>query len=464
MFSDVTYKKPSLDHLLFADEIPVIKSIYVIRLRLTRFVGADLPSPILPWVFDKLNLGMGNENTIAKNFIGKIRYQLLLFVAKKTSHLPETKLKSLIRKIWQQLNYCLWQLEEFIDGSWLFIKRLITGIIFIGFSEGIILSELDEIGLRILKSLDMEDYETRMNSLFNGIKNKNCFYELLYILTFIYTILCLLVFINQLTPYINQIYTLVISILYKLIPTSYIPNILIYFLFLILFVFLLIFLINVLTVIPIRILSRIRDVEYCESTALVEILRILFELARDNALTEPIARESMIYRTERLAYLTRLIPFKYPYKNYSISQHFINISELIREKGKLLFIPTESTLPNLRNDFYKLAGIFITGYYGNFNILFPEFQIVSVEPTPLKTKKGGKLIYLIQGIGFMIPLIVLVCLMVLPNLENFLHIKPNYELLFLLSISWLLLGIDSYLKLGVTKSFIDFVKGLKELA
>ena len=58
-------------------------------------------------------------------------------------------------------------------------------------------------------------------------------------------------------------------------------------------------------------------------------------------------------------------------QNWS-QEHFKQISFFIQERGRWVIAPIETTLADLRQDFYELAIMLIKGNYGEFHW---QFQI-----------------------------------------------------------------------------------------
>ncbi len=158
---------------------------------------------------------------------------------------------------------------------------------------------------------------------------------------------------------------------------------------------------------------------------------------------------------EVLALNNLLIPASYPHKASRgswVEKHLRAISAYIHDGQSWLLAPKQDTLENLRRDFHRLAQIYITGLYGEFN---PEEVIHSLED-----KKGIlKIPTTFKFIGYFLPPLIMIFILINPSMNP----GFNEDLLTLFFMSWLLIGIDRYLNLGIIESILNLAKGLKDL-
>ncbi len=191
---------------------------------------------------------------------------------------------------------------------------------------------------------------------------------------------------------------------------------------------------------------------------IVTVLYIVYELSRDDILIIPKRRKDLIMLINLLAETTLFLPATSKILNESsqawVEEHFENISFYISERGRWACSPTISSLDGLRRDFTNLAIIYITERYGEFQWMDKPSR-VQVKLTYLNSFLAA--IPKIMSIA--IPLILLS-----PPVNNQIKlagIQPGIVSLIL--IAWLLISVDSLLKLGVIQSFVEISKGIKEL-
>lgn len=113
-----------------------------------------------------------------------------------------------------------------------------------------------------------------------------------------------------------------------------------------------------------------------------------------------------------------------------------------------LYAPQSHTLEDLRHDFSELARIFCTGLYGEFQ---PEDL-----PVPEKRTGVSRFFRILQTLGFVVPLAVMGFFLLNPT------VNPDLDrsLVWIFFISWLMIGIDRYLNLGILDPILNFAKGL----
>jgi hypothetical protein len=214
--------------------------------------------------------------------------------------------------------------------------------------------------------------------------------------------------------------------------------------------------------VPIKLLSRFRDTIWSETICAKTTIFLLAELSRDDVLINPMKRKFLLSRMERLAVVTKLIPLTNPYariRNKSVDEHFEKISNFIRERESWIYSPLETTLWDLRNDFFELASVYLSGSYGMFSASLPDYLVSRQKEKASKTSSYGQTL---RSLSLLVPLIFIGLIILIPDdklpFDN--AIEPTLVLIF---ISWFLLSVDQLLNLGVVKGLIDLAKGIKDL-
>ncbi|NEQ99011.1 MAG: hypothetical protein F6K30_20220 [Cyanothece sp. SIO2G6] len=212
--------------------------------------------------------------------------------------------------------------------------------------------------------------------------------------------------------------------------------------------------------ISLKVVSRLRRSRFSESTCVLESLRILIELEREDALSYPLQKKYLMIRMDYLASMSLLIPNHYPghrHRKAWVNNQFRSISAFIHDRQSWLYAPGATTLQDLRRDFHMLARMYVDGSYG----AFPHSE--EFWPKPVPTRKRW-LSVIAQGIIFFVPLGLIVLALAFPGrLPTPLQVPEIQQALVWVGIAWLLLGIDKYLNLEVLDSIVDLASGLKGL-
>ena len=212
--------------------------------------------------------------------------------------------------------------------------------------------------------------------------------------------------------------------------------------------------------IPLKIAARLRDSKFSESACALESLRILIDLEREDALVYPLQKKYLMIRMSYLSSISLLIPKQYPSNRYRrswINNQFRSISAFIQDRQSWLYAPGETTLQDLRRDYHMLAKMYIDGSYGSF----PYSEEFQPEPVPVRQQQSQTIA---QWLGFLLPLGLIVSAFFFPNsLPTPLQSPEIQEVFIWLGTTWLLIGIDKYLNLGVLDSIVDLASGLKGL-
>lgn len=224
------------------------------------------------------------------------------------------------------------------------------------------------------------------------------------------------------------------------------------------------FFLTPITILISRIYFSIVQLLFPESLCVREILYLLFDLSRNDVLHNPERKKLLLYRTNSLARMTNLIAkrnfIREPEIQDWIDIHFSSISLYIRERERWIVSPNETTLENLRNDFFKLFHIYLSGKYGEFQWTNREEKALIEEP-----RDGKKILKVIfRLLGFVVPLITLGLYLWKPGLfpDN---IQQNFDsqVVGLIFAAWLFVTLDINLKLGILEQFLKILKGLKDI-
>lgn len=211
---------------------------------------------------------------------------------------------------------------------------------------------------------------------------------------------------------------------------------------------------------PTRLLARRWDRKYQENICVREALFILFELKNEQAISDAEIRRNIQYRLNRLAYYTLGLAGRFASQNKNNQQwlenHFGQMAAYIQERERWILAPQPTTREQLNAELEKLAAIYISGNYGSFQ-WDPAFTI--------QTQPEGWWVLIFKRIGrmlvFLLPAGLMVWMLFNETITAWLGI-PTSLLAFLLA-AWVLLGIDSALKLGVVSDLLKFAKGLRDL-
>lgn len=205
---------------------------------------------------------------------------------------------------------------------------------------------------------------------------------------------------------------------------------------------------------------------FAETLCIETFMYLIVELSRDDVLTRSTRRKGLLIRINHLAQNTLLLSSRYASKDEInknwLEKHFRHMERYIREREQWVIAPRETTLDDLRQDFYSLlANIYMTGDYGNF-----KWSSGDKETKP-EVSKSSRLQYLLTKlprflVGIVLPLVGLgLIVMGRGDLFTETHIDPKiWTLIF---ITWFLLAIDAILKIGIVAGFTDVAKGLKDL-
>ena len=217
----------------------------------------------------------------------------------------------------------------------------------------------------------------------------------------------------------------------------------------------------IIAVFALRIAVIFVDKHYADTLSAISSIYLLIELAQDDVITDPEKRRELLNRVRILERNIQLLPLCFSsgssQNDLWIYSYFKKIENYVREREKWVVASTEKTLKTLREDFSTLAEIMVSGNYGEF---IPKEQERDEEPDQ-NLPTSPKYTSLLRLLATILPFILLIAIFIFPNAINALGIDNNIVALFLLA--WLLLAIDSSLRLGILDNATTIIKTLREL-
>lgn len=211
--------------------------------------------------------------------------------------------------------------------------------------------------------------------------------------------------------------------------------------------------------ISIRFIGRIIDNFFAESHCIRELIYILIDLNRHDAVHNPRIKIRLLNRIEHLSMMTLLIPSRYQNNKTNKSwmhKHFWLLSIHIKERGRWLGAPSHNTIITLRHEFKGLLNLYISGQYG-------KFEWADTSMPEIKTKDNKKDYFsgrLYRFLGIFIPLILIIIYAIYIQSNQGVY-SENLEQVAIIFISWLLIYIDISLNLGVTESLLNLIKNVR---
>ncbi len=199
---------------------------------------------------------------------------------------------------------------------------------------------------------------------------------------------------------------------------------------------------------------------FADAFSLLSILYLLIELYHDDVLLDPRKKISLQLRINNLSRNISFLQNRYASKNKSnqdwSKEHFHRLSNFVNEREKWVISPNESTLDDLRTDFYLIAKILASGNYGEFKWEYAG----EIKVNEQVDSKNSYKIFVLKFVGLVLPLLTLLFLIFYPQ---YLPNGVDVNLVTLIFISWLLITIDSLLKLGVIAGIVNLAKEIKNL-
>lgn len=201
---------------------------------------------------------------------------------------------------------------------------------------------------------------------------------------------------------------------------------------------------------------------FADTLCVEAVLSLLLILGRDDVLKYSARRKELLTNINYLSRMTLLLGGRYAIRSESnhawVFRHFKEMELYVHERARWSVAPDDSTLDNLRRDFRALAPIYITGLYGDF-----EWRNLYAAP---ERPHGGllrrALTNALRFVGLVLPLVLMGFYLLRPDKFPFIP-KESSKIITLIFISWLLLVLDSSLKLGVVAQLTGLAKGIKDL-
>lgn len=199
---------------------------------------------------------------------------------------------------------------------------------------------------------------------------------------------------------------------------------------------------------------------FSDSMSVQILMYLIVDLARyQNPLTLS-QKKQLLSRITLLVKTTRSFIYQYDLDTKPLDwakKHFRQIELYIQERERWVVAPKDSTIENLRQDFYHLGLMYLSGNLGNFEY---ETETDKIDDVPTNKIKNFLVGIPRVAIGIFLPISGLLITAWRPDLvTNIIDLK----VLTLICIGWLLLAIDVILKLGIVSSVIGIAKGIKEL-
>jgi len=215
----------------------------------------------------------------------------------------------------------------------------------------------------------------------------------------------------------------------------------------------------------IKVIFILLDNVYADSLCIQASLGVLVELTDPYVLNNPQKKRFLLLFLSEVARYSLLLLLCFrsssERENETIRNHFHKIERFVQAQARLATIPKSGTLEELRKSFMILTQMFITGNYGDFE--WREDDAPSAKPAPEtpKTWYQSLLGWIGNIIGLGIPLTGLYYLITKPSFFEAWPLDTNS--LTLIALVWLVLSIDSVLRLGITEKAIATIKEIKEL-
>jgi hypothetical protein len=184
-------------------------------------------------------------------------------------------------------------------------------------------------------------------------------------------------------------------------------------------------------------------------------LSSVVDLSEDDIMENMVKRRSLLHRLEIISNSIKHISNFYLLKGSAQSaDHFLMMANFIRKRQNWLMCPKASTLNDLRQDMYNFSEIVLSGQYG-------EFEWENDLQSLTKQKEGVVLSLLSWSIA-LVPLVFMWIALWQQEWLKSRGISTNF--IAMLSLAWMLLVIDTKLKLGVVERVVSIAKGIKDMA
>lgn len=211
-----------------------------------------------------------------------------------------------------------------------------------------------------------------------------------------------------------------------------------------------------------RIVSVLVDHYYADTLSFVTCLYLLANLAKENALARARDRNQLVRRARALRKYLILLPYQFqvtdaPSHSWA-RQQFRLMEQFAEAKENQIIAPSTGSQMDIFAELRAFLEILLTGNYGEFKYESPSGAETALQASPSRSTVGS----LLKFLGTITPLIILLLLYFFPKQLGFLGIENR--VISLVSLAWLLLAIDSNLRLGIVERISTLAKAIKELS
>lgn len=162
-----------------------------------------------------------------------------------------------------------------------------------------------------------------------------------------------------------------------------------------------------LLLISVRLHVRRIENRFADSICVQELLDLLLDLHRDDALLNPDHHKLILYRIDYISRTALLIATRYGSNSHNSQawtrQHCRRMSLHLHERARWVAAPTDDSLTALRRDFPTLLWIFATGRYGNVDWQGNEADDEALRVSP----KQSRIERLSRVCGLSLPLVAM---------------------------------------------------------
>lgn len=212
-----------------------------------------------------------------------------------------------------------------------------------------------------------------------------------------------------------------------------------------------------------KVASVLSDRYYADSICVATAIFLVIQLTRDDVLSNPRRKRDLLDRMHYLANCTLLLTSSFGVKDPAaeawLKEHFGQIEQYIRERQRWVVSPIDLTLKDLRRDFHKLAKMYIDSSYGSFE--WPT-DAPTTPPAIVSTSLLRRAwLALPRILGLLLPLVLLGFLIWNPAALQVIGVDVN--IVALLFFVWLLITLDTILKLGIVDRVVSLAKDVSSL-
>jgi hypothetical protein len=202
---------------------------------------------------------------------------------------------------------------------------------------------------------------------------------------------------------------------------------------------------------------------YADTICLMNGLSLMLALFHPDGISTPTNRtriqKRMDYLANSIIQLTQLYKSTSTETDQFIYDHFHAMENYVRERETLVVLPREGTFDQLKKDLATLLPFLINGNYGDFSVPAKEKQDEAKEVPYWRRVASG----ILGMLGIVVPVITLVAHYGFKAIPSQGTDAGETNTLIIMMVAWLLLTLDSILKLGLIETFTNIVKSVREL-